>query len=100
VDWTWLLIPAAVGLFVIRTVMIARKLKRAAANPTLADLRALREAKRSLSGHRDRLREAVADRTAHLNAAKRLSRLPSPRLRPSESRVDRMVEPFAPERKF
>lgn len=100
VDWTWLLIPAAVGLFLVRTVIIARKLKRAAANPTLADLRAFREAKRSLNGHRERLQEAVSNRRVHLEAAKSLSRVPSPRVREPESRLARMVERFAPDRKF
>ncbi len=99
-DLTWLVIPVAVSLFLARTAMIARKLKIAAANPTLADTRALREARRSLKAHRGKLDEAVASAKGHLEAAKGLSRVPSPRARVPESRVARMVEDSAPTRKF
>ncbi|HKZ89801.1 MAG TPA: hypothetical protein VJ300_06045 [Thermoplasmata archaeon] len=89
-DLMWLVIPAAIGLFLARTILIARRLKVAAANPTLADARALREAKRSLRAHRVELDSAVAGTHAHLESAKRLARTRAPRA-PS-SRVERMVE--------
>ncbi len=78
-DLLWLVIPAAIAIFVLRTIVMARSLKAAAADPTLADARALRAAKRSLKAHRDRLNEAVAQPKGHLDAAKRLSTLPKPR---------------------
>jgi len=94
----WLVIPAAMGLFLARIAMIARRLKAAAANPSLADLRALRDAKRGLRAHREELAEARAAPGEHLEAAKALGRTSRPRA-PS-SRVGAMVEPFAPDRRF
>ena len=99
-DLVWLLIPAAVGLFVLRTVLIARKLKLAAKNPSPADLRALREAQHSLRAHRDHLRDAVAQPKEHLAAAKGLSRVPSFRPRSPPIGLDAMVEDFLPERRL
>lgn len=78
-DLLWLVIPVAIAIFVLRTIVMARSLKAAAANPTLADERALRAAKRSLKAHRDRLDEAVAQPKGHLEAAKRLATVPKPR---------------------
>ncbi len=77
-DLLWLVIPAAIAIFVLRTIVMARSLKAAAANPTLADARAFRAAKRSLKAHRDRLNEAVAQPKGHLDAAKRLATVPKP----------------------
>lgn len=91
-DLTWLVIPVAMGLFLARTAMLARRLKLAAANPTLADRRAFREAQRSLNLHRTKLEAAVAERRTHLEAERRLSRPRPSRGRASESRVARMVE--------
>ncbi len=88
----WLVIPAAVGLFLVRTVMLARRLKSAAANPTLADTTALREAKRSLKAHRAELGNAISAAKGHLEAAKRLARAPSPDGRSKASGVRRTVE--------
>jgi len=88
----WLVIPAAVGLFLVRTVMLARGLKIAAANPTLADTRALREAKRALKAHRAELESAVSSTKGHLAAAKRLARAPSTDGRSKASGVKRTVE--------
>jgi hypothetical protein len=88
----WLVIPAAVGLFLVRTLMIARRLKAAAQNPTLADVRALRGAKRALKAHRMELGSAVSTSKGHLAAAKRLARLPPTPRRSPNSRVDVMVE--------
>lgn len=96
-DLVWLLIPAALGLFALRTVLIARKLKLAAKEPSLADLRALREARRSLGAHREHLQEAVASPKAHLAAAKGLSRVPSPRARSPATGLDAIVEDVLPE---
>lgn len=75
-DLVALAIPAAILLFVMRTLMIARSLKAAAANPTLVDLRALHAAKRSLRAHRQRLDEARAEPANHLAQAKRLAAVP------------------------
>ncbi|HEX9339854.1 MAG TPA: hypothetical protein VF992_01600 [Thermoplasmata archaeon] len=82
-DLLWLVIPAAIAVFVLRTIVIARSLKAAAANPTLADARAFRAAKRSLTAHRDHLTEAVAQPKGHLDAAKRLATLPTSRHSPT-----------------
>lgn len=99
-DVVWLLIPAALGLFALRTVIIARKLKQAAKDLSMADLRALREAKQSLRTHRDHLRQAVEQPKEHLAAAKALSRLPPARARAPPTALDAMVEDFLPERRL
>ncbi|MGQ0798322.1 MAG: hypothetical protein ACT4OI_10750 [Methanobacteriota archaeon] len=91
-DPMWLVIPVAVGLFLARTVMLARRLKIAAANPTLSDVRALRDAKRSLTAHRGELGNAIAAAKGHLEAAKRLARAPSHDGRSKPSGVARVVE--------
>lgn len=77
-DLLWLVIPAAIVLFLVRTLIIARSLKAAAANPTLADIRAFRAAKRSLKSHRDRLNDVVGQPKGYLEAAKRLATVPKP----------------------
>jgi len=100
VDLVWLVIPAAVGIFVLRTVLIARKLKLAAKMPSAADVRALREAKRALRVHREHLEDAVAAPKQHLAAAKGLSRLNGPRARAPSTGMDAMVEDFLPERRL
>ncbi len=99
-DWTWLIIPVAVGVFALRTVLIGRRLKMAASDPTPADAHALEGAKRTLRAHREELETAVASPKAHLASAKRLSRLSSPQSRAPESILDRMVEDYLPERRF
>jgi hypothetical protein len=97
VDPLWLVIPAAVGIFLMRTLFIARRLKTAAANPTLADVRALRDAKRSLNAHREILDEAVASTKGHLEAAKRLAH---PDARPGRpSRTARTADDAGPARR-
>lgn len=98
VDLAWLIIPAAVGLFALRTVMIGRRLKLAASNPALADPRALRDAKASLRTHREHLEAAVAGPKAHLDAAKALGRVPE--LPAPGTRVDAMVADFLPEKRL
>ncbi len=99
-DLVWLVVPAAVGIFLLRTVLIARRLKLAAGHPTESDARALREAKRGLQAHREHLRDAVASPARHFEAAKQLSRMPSPRARPPATGLDAMVEDFLPDRRF
>lgn len=99
-DLVWLVIPVAVGIFVLRTLLIARKLKLAAKEPAAADLRALRDAKRTLRVHRDHLEGAVAAPREHLAAAKGLSRLPPVRARSPSTGLDSMVEDFLPERRL
>ncbi len=98
-DLVWLVIPAAIVLFIVRTFMIARSLKVAAASPTLADVRAFREAKRSLRAHHDRLTEAVAQPKGHLEAAKRMAAVPKPRAVMRAPRLPPIVEDVAPERR-
>lgn len=99
VDLVWLVVPAAVGIFALRTVMIARRLKLAAQSANVADTRALREAKAGLTAHRDHLDEAIAAPKLHLAAAKEAGRnaLRSPR--PARG-LDAMVEDFLPERRL
>ncbi len=99
-DLVWLLIPAAVGLFALRTLLIARRLKAAAKSPALADRRALRDAKESLRAHRDHLDAAVASPREHLAAARGLSRQPRARARTPATGVDAMVEDFLPDRRL
>ncbi len=99
-DLTWLIIPLAVGVLTLRTVLIGRRLKQAASNPILADVRAFRETKRDLQAHRKELDAAIASPKAHLASAKRLSRLSHPGSRAPGSTLDRMVEDFLPERRL
>ncbi len=98
-DLVWLLIPAAVALFALRTLFVARRLKAAAQTPTLADARALREAKRGLQAHRGALEDARAAPRRHLEAAKGLPRAAVAQGRAAKG-VDAMVEDFLPERRF
>ncbi len=95
----WLVIPAAVGILALRTLMIARKLKLAAGNATEADRRALRDAKRGLRAHRDHLEGAIAAPKRHLAAAKDLPRAALAQARTAKG-VDAMVEDFLPEHRF
>lgn len=78
-DLSWLVIPAAILLFVVRAWMIARSLKAAAANPTGAEKHALRAAKRSLTTHHDQLHASIAQPKQYLDAAKHLATVPSAR---------------------
>lgn len=99
-DLTWLIIPLAVGVFALRAVMLARRLKTAARDPTLADIRAHKDARQNLRVHREELDAVLASPKAHLASAKRLSRRPAERSRRESSNLDRMVEDFLPERRF
>ncbi len=94
----WLVIPAAVGLFALRTLLIARKLKHAAGKPTEADRLALGEARQSLHAHRVQREDADAAPKAHLAAAKRIRRsaLTPPR---TPGALDAMVADDLPERR-
>ena len=47
----WIIVLIAIGVFVGRVFMLARRLRSAARHPTLADLRALEDAKKSLDEH-------------------------------------------------
>lgn len=98
-DLVWLVIPAAVGLFVLRTVLMARQLKLSAQNPSAADRRALRNAQRALQDHRAQIADARAAPAKHLGEAKGFARLAGPRLRAPSTGVDAMVEDFLPERR-
>lgn len=98
VDLVWLLIPVAVGIFALRAVLIARRLKRSAKEPAEADRRALLEARRALHAHREHLGSAVAAPKAHLAAAKNLRRAAPSHGQPSRG-LDAMVEDFLPDRR-
>lgn len=95
----WLVIPAAVGLFVLRTVLIARKLKLAAANAGETERLALREARRGLHAHREHLEGAIAAPKQHLAAAKGLGRAAMSHAREPKG-LDAMVGEFLPEQRL
>lgn len=60
----------AITIFVVRVMILAKRLKSAAANPTLADVRALAEAKKSLDKHKESLRDARGTMTGSLEGAR------------------------------
>jgi hypothetical protein len=99
VDLVWLVVPAAVGIFALRTVLIARKLKLASQTAALTDAAALREAQATLTAHRDHLASAIAAPKQHLAAAKELGRSRPAPVRPARG-LDAMVEDFLPETRF
>ncbi len=99
-DLIWLVIPAALGLFALRTWWVARHLRLAAQIPMSSDLRALREAKRALQAHREHLEAARAAPKQDLAQAKGLSRFSVPRVRAPSTGVDAMVEDYLPERRL
>lgn len=98
-DLVWLVVPAAVGIFALRTVMIARRLKLAAQSAPLAETKALREAKAALTAHRDHLEDAIASPKRSLAAAKGAGRTAMTPIRPAKG-LDAMVEDFLPERRL
>ncbi len=51
----WLVVGLALLIFTIRVMFLAKRLKSAARNPTLLDLRALEEAKKALDAHHESL---------------------------------------------
>jgi len=60
----------AIGVFVGRVVYLAKRLRSASKHLTLADMRALDEAKRSLDKHRESLEEAKGTLTQNLGGAR------------------------------
>ena len=60
----------AIGVFVGRVVYLAKRLKSASKHLTLADMRALDEAKRSLDKHRESLDAAKGTLTQNLGGAR------------------------------
>ena len=60
----------AIGVFVGRVVYLAKRLKSASKHLTLADMRALDEARRSLDKHRESLDEAKGTLTQNLGGAR------------------------------
>lgn len=60
----------AIAIFVVRVLYLAKGLKSAAKNPSLADLRALEDAKKSLNRHRESLEHAKGELTANLESAR------------------------------
>jgi len=66
----WVIVLIAIGVFVGRVVMLARRLRSAARHPTLADLRALEDAKKSLDDHHKSIDSARATLTENLGGAR------------------------------
>lgn len=66
----WVVILLAIGVYVGRVVYLAKRLKAAARHPTLADLRALEEAKKALDEHHKSLDTAKATLTGNLGGAR------------------------------
>ncbi|HYM39944.1 MAG TPA: hypothetical protein VEY12_07360 [Thermoplasmata archaeon] len=66
----WMVILIAVGVFVLRVVYLAKRLKSAARAPMLADTRALEEAQRALDAHHESLDKAKQTLTANLGGAR------------------------------
>lgn len=60
----------AIGVFVGRVLFLAKRLKSASRSATLADMRALDEAKQSLDKHRESLEQAKGTLTANLGGAR------------------------------
>lgn len=54
----WIVILLAILIFTGRVILLAKRLKSAARNPTLVDLRALEEAMQALDAHHESLDEA------------------------------------------
>ena len=63
-------ILVAIGVFVVRVVFLAKRLKAAAKDLTFADLRALEEAKKSLNAHRKSLEDAKGTIRENLGGAR------------------------------
>lgn len=66
----WVVVLIAIAVFVGRVFYLAKRLKSAARSPTLADLRALEEAKRSLDQHRESLEQAKGTLASNLGGAR------------------------------
>ncbi len=93
------MIPGAIALFMLRTILIARRLRLAAGVPMPSDARAFREAKEGLAAHKEHLDRALAAPKEHLAAAKRLPRSALARPRASKG-VDAIVQDFLPDRRL
>lgn len=60
----------AIGVFLVRVVFLAKRLKAASKHVTFADLRALEEAKRSLNAHKESLEAAKGTIQKNLGGAR------------------------------
>jgi len=63
-------IGLAIAIFAGRVFYMAKRLKSAARNPTLADQRALEQAKQSLDAHKQSLRAARGTMTGNIEGAR------------------------------
>lgn len=63
-------IGIAIAVFSIRVIFLARRLRSAANRTTLADLRALEEAKRALDAHKDSLDAAKGALSGNIEGAR------------------------------
>ncbi len=79
------LLLIAIGVFTGRVMYLAKHLKSAARNPSLADLRALEEAKAALDKHRESLAEAKGTLAGNIGGARDT-------LRTYKQPLDRAVE--------
>ena len=66
----WVIALIAVVVFTVRVIYLARRLKSVARHPTLADMRALEEAKKSLDEHHRSLDSAKATLEGNLGGAR------------------------------
>jgi len=66
----WLVVLLALLIFAGRVIILAKRLKAAARNPTLVDLRALDEAKKALDAHHHSLDEAKRTRDREIEGAR------------------------------
>lgn len=66
----WMIALIAIGVFVGRVVLLARRLRSAARHPTLADLRALEDAKKTLDDHHKSIDAARQTLAGNLGGAR------------------------------
>ncbi len=66
----WMIALIAVVVFTLRVIYLAKRLRSVARHPTLADLRALEEAKKSLDAHHESLEVAKGTLQRNLGGAR------------------------------
>lgn len=66
----WMVVLIGIAVFVGRVIYLAKRLRSSARNPTLADMRALEEAKKSLDAHKESLEAARETLAGNLGRAR------------------------------
>jgi hypothetical protein len=66
----FVVVGLAIVIFVVRVMYLARRLRSAARNPTLVDLRALEDARKSLDNHKESIRSARVTLEGNLEGAR------------------------------